>query len=686
MTLDALVERTIGALWRSILAAIDAVQGRDITGVLSRVLLARNIQDALDAVDLTEFQNAVANLQRQLGPVREAAFDLARLDLPKRLQADQLVRVNMARVLMDHPDRARAIAAQDLSRIQGVTAETREALREIIARGLQQGTHPTTLAREIRGLIGLNRQQAKAVANYRARLLSDGVKRPPARIERMVERYARKKLRERSETIARTETLRAAGEGRRLQWERLVRDGALDSSEWEQEFLTAHDERTCPVCSPMDGQRRDIGQPFQASTGLFYAPPIHPNCVVGDTLVTASPNIRAASAREYRGPICVIVTAGGKELRCTPNHPILTDGGWLPASALNVGDDVVCHRLDERESLRGDHDDVRVPAMIEEVAEALRGSRGVAAAEVPVSPPDFHGDGEGSEVAVVWADLLLGNRAKPTIGKPAFQPHLGVGTVESSLLPGPCRREQSAHGDRATTDGGVRIGGHGQSVPAVHAGVSESRGVGLTAWREALLLQAVHDDAAGGVERGGNGIDGLTGQESCDHFTTIDPSPFLTAQATPGMVESAPHSASGNTEGLRDRSRPLSGVEPASDVGFVEVQAWAANSSRGAARSDANLGHRAPDSFPADAELVADLLEAHTLTVERDRVVRVDRLLLWHGTVFNLETEGGWFAANGIITHNCRCTVRLIMRGFRAGQPTAPARDAILRRIGRLGG
>jgi len=32
------------------------------------------------------------------------------------------------------------------------------------------------------------------------------------------------------------------------------------------------------------------------------------------------------------------------------------------------------------------------------------------------------------------------------------------------------------------------------------------------------------------------------------------------------------------------------------------------------------------------------------------------------GHVFNLETVGGWYSANNIIAHNCRCAMRYIMQ------------------------
>lgn len=69
-------------------------------------------------------------------------------------------------------------------------------------------------------------------------------------------------------TIARTEVLRASNAGR---LEAYKKSGVVAGKEW----LTAEDDRTCPICSSLDGERRKLDEPF--SIGVL-APPAHPNC------------------------------------------------------------------------------------------------------------------------------------------------------------------------------------------------------------------------------------------------------------------------------------------------------------------------------------------------------------------------------------------------------------------------
>jgi SPP1 gp7 family putative phage head morphogenesis protein len=71
-----------------------------------------------------------------------------------------------------------------------------------------------------------------------------------------------KTAQQRATLIARTETLRAYNEGRKV----FYRQVGVTKVQW----LTAHDERTCPVCSPLDGKVFGIDE--------VEGPPAHAGC------------------------------------------------------------------------------------------------------------------------------------------------------------------------------------------------------------------------------------------------------------------------------------------------------------------------------------------------------------------------------------------------------------------------
>ena len=79
---------------------------------------------------------------------------------------------------------------------------------------------------------------------------------------------------------------------------------------------------------------------------------------------------------------------------------------------------------------------------------------------------------------------------------------------------------------------------------------------------------------------------------------------------------------------------------------------------RGGAATDRDpiLLEAAANNGSGDAEAIRDAEFALAGEVLFDEVIDVERFA-FHGEVFNLETVGGWYIANGIVTHNCRCTV-----------------------------
>lgn len=76
----------------------------------------------------------------------------------------------------------------------------------------------------------------------------------------------------RSEKIARTEVLRASNFGSR---EGYKQSGVIKKMEW----LTALDDRTCPICQPMNGKQISMRAKFDVNgAGRIDHPPAHPNC------------------------------------------------------------------------------------------------------------------------------------------------------------------------------------------------------------------------------------------------------------------------------------------------------------------------------------------------------------------------------------------------------------------------
>ena len=163
---------------------------------------------------------------------------------------------------------------------------------------------------------------------------------------------------------------------------------------------------TCPLCAPWGGAVLSISgatKGYPAVSEAEAAGLLHPRCLPGGVLVSG-PRFSAHYSRWYEGKLVVLKTRGGDELPCTPNHPVLTPKGWVAAGMLDVGDKVVKYVGGQGSVLGFDPDNVEVPTLIEDAANALLKSGEMSSARVPVSPEDFHGDGVDGEVDVVYSD------------------------------------------------------------------------------------------------------------------------------------------------------------------------------------------------------------------------------------------------------------------------------------------
>lgn len=239
---------------------------------LERAILAQNLQDAVDLVGLEPLVNAIAESRVVTDQVRAAGWFDGLRGLPPILLRQPLLQISLSAQAQVNPHVVEALDRQNLRRITAIIDETREAVRQTLQRGIQAGAPPREVARRLRAVVGLNTRQVTAVENFQARLAGQG--RDPAQVERMVARYASRQLKVRTEAIARTEVMTALQAGKRAQWDRLVREGVIQSEDWSQEWVTSQLENVCPICLPLDGKRAPLGSTFG---GLL--PPAHVRCV-----------------------------------------------------------------------------------------------------------------------------------------------------------------------------------------------------------------------------------------------------------------------------------------------------------------------------------------------------------------------------------------------------------------------
>lgn len=364
------------------------------------------------------------------------------------------------------------------------------------------------------------------------------------------------------------------------------------------EWHAVLDAHVCPICAMRSGKLWTIDGAPVGHDVPFISPPAHPWCLTGDTLVTPRGRVTAVSERRYEGNLVVIRTASGNKLSCTQNHPILTDSGWVAAGLLDVGSNVVSDGRGNGGAV-SETDGEHVPTPIEEIARAFSESRGVAAREVPISPEDFHGDGIGSDVAVVWADSELWNGENPPVeqhvGKVDFANRSGAHPAHASLGAAHLLDERSL----GSSDRVVAGGSLGLAFLRRHARGAQQVRFGVTAGDDSRLNQSSVDDEPSYGVGGGECVHRFTGEVSTDDLC---------------------------------------------------VGKFVAHPVLGAAGS----AERAVERSGGDASLANHILGGHAGPVFLDRVIDKSAIQ-FAGHVYNLETTEHWYIANGIINHNCRC-------------------------------
>lgn len=303
----------------------------------------------------------------------------------------------------------------------------------------------------------------------------------------------------RAERISRTESTGAMAD---VQLRSLAAEG-VEFKRWN----STYDERTRPSHVEADGQEVRLTARFRVGDAMMEAPgdPTAPveevvNCVVGSTKVEWPGQVGdLVTRREYSGVFIELITARGHHLTVTPNHPILTPEGYLPAQSLREGQQVICtDRPPSPEVENG-------PSSIEEIYRSARDLG--TTARVRTGRMDFHGDGSDSEVEIVRPHRHLRVESNPSPDSHPVQEEFvrllsGTsdlstpgGSVDSLVTLG-----RGGDDPRRFSPGLIAGAGKGSSFLRGEALHPESVGLGPSPDGQVHLAEAASDDWSGDPE------------------------------------------------------------------------------------------------------------------------------------------------------------------------------------------
>lgn len=258
-------------------ALLRAIQRQDINGAIDAFPTIddeayRNFTSRAMSVYRNTIEMAGQKEWDRLGIKREFSTKAKTKGKPKNSDRTESLRVPINEHSKVYMRTRSASLVRDISKTQ------REVLREILADNFDKGNRPEVILAAIQNTVGLTARQAKATENRRQAMLDAGADEERALAGSYD--YGSQLLRERANTIARTETNDAQNAGLFDSWEVAQENDYLPPTMRKEWVALDHSPRTSDICLELDGQQVGLDEQFYSSVLGEYIdrPPAHPNC------------------------------------------------------------------------------------------------------------------------------------------------------------------------------------------------------------------------------------------------------------------------------------------------------------------------------------------------------------------------------------------------------------------------
>lgn len=361
-------------------------------------------------------------------------------------------------------------------------------------------------------------------------------------------------------------------------------------------YSAINDSRVRPAHLALNRIVLPIDHPFW----LKHYPPLGFRCFLPETKIDGASH--GAIKRFYSGKIVKLVTKSGRELRVTANHPILTSRGWVIAELIKQGDNLIAYdrpveSLNANGLTRKVYNDEFVPT-----AENLfKTFVGHALTIGKASSFKLNGNlfASDSEIHIDVIDDGLSIKIDSNEGKGVEQRMFVIRND------GTCFETIKACG---TPDSGCVVADIVLSQDAINI---TGRGVeGSSDFTLADILRLIE-------------IEDSKLQLSIGVPTGIPGSRALTLNSTWSLFDGLPLDRFGLASSSQDNTL------------FEELSS---------------------NGLSDDSGLFGYLINTHASHVATDPVINVIEDS-YSGHVYDFQSDSGLLSADGIITHNCRCTV-----------------------------
>lgn len=460
----------------------------------------------------------------------------------------------------------KAASAQNARLITSIAAQYHDQVSNIVAGNMRQGMRPGYIVEALHEQFGVRQRHTKM--------------------------------------IARDQSAKITGELNKLRQQ----DAGYKYFKW----VTSHDQR-------VRDRHREIADKVTAyGVGVYRwdnlplsdkGVPIQPGsdyqCFPGTSPVNVFYGAKKAFRHWYSGELTTLVTESGKRIVCTPNHPVLTDKGFVAADSLNVGDQLVHVVGQPIDSPYGNADGANITfSKLFETCELL----GILSESVSRFGSEFHGDiAQNEEISVVSFDWEL--------------PHIGdVSSVKSFF------ELFFAHTDMVI--GGVDVPTTSDMFEVVR---------GLTFAPDSIVRSACQ----------------LLSFVSCG-FTHPDEHRLASVGLLYSrLIQDSSDYNSGSVEFFGDCFDTNTSVEQRFDL-FKRYILAIGRSLFGAGNLETPGADRFAQIVTVAPEVTSGSGECITLTHEFERIVDKS-ISVFSGHVYNLEMGEGLFVSHSFAVSNCRC-------------------------------
>jgi len=264
-------------------AFVNAVAGSTTPKMRRAILTHRTEQERYDAA-LAVWQHSSAELRQTLAETLLSGVQKAAVST---WTAEKLA----GSFDLSLPEAATFARERAGKLVTAIDRDVQMNIQGLVVESIHEKRTVAWLSREVSKVIGLHEADFLTVQRYREKLvserLSQGVKqlgrRQATRVDLLTDVYRSKLIRQRGETIARTELIAAVNAGQEMAWEQALDRGLLAPDRiWFKTWVTAFDDRTCVYCQQLDGATAIVGTGvFDSIGGGFDSvphPPLHPRC------------------------------------------------------------------------------------------------------------------------------------------------------------------------------------------------------------------------------------------------------------------------------------------------------------------------------------------------------------------------------------------------------------------------